>query len=156
MVLYGVFASASQYALEKNSVLNRRKTHSTRKTRHSNVRTAPLQEGSSACCSRTESSAKAYQRLISANQNSSSWQNINTRRCAIYAREQATPARERRENRHLFLRRVRIVGPFSPISLLQVCQGHCSSPVANETKSLLTQLSWLPQGAQGQGAHRRG
>ena len=73
------------------------------------------QDGSGAV--HEQSSAKAYQRLISANQNSSSWQNINTRRCAIYAREQATPARERRENRHLFLRRVRIVGPFSPISL---------------------------------------
>ena len=59
------------------------------------------QDGSGAV--HEQSSAKAYQRLISANQNSSSWQNINTRRCAIYAREQATPARERRENRHLFL-----------------------------------------------------
>ena len=35
------------------------------------------------------------------NQHSSSWQNINTRRCATYAREQATPARERRGNRHV-------------------------------------------------------
>eukprot|EP00964_Phaeocystis_antarctica_P092687 scaffold59657_cov67-Phaeocystis_antarctica.AAC.2 len=34
-----------------------------------------------------------YHRLVSANQNSSSWQNTNTRRCATYAREQATPAR---------------------------------------------------------------
>eukprot|EP00964_Phaeocystis_antarctica_P029465 scaffold16606_cov58-Phaeocystis_antarctica.AAC.1 len=52
------------------------------------------------------------------NQHSSSWQNIRTRRCAVCAREQATPDRERRENRRPALVRFR---PSQPER--QVCPG---------------------------------
>eukprot|EP00964_Phaeocystis_antarctica_P137986 scaffold102615_cov63-Phaeocystis_antarctica.AAC.2 len=76
---------------------------------------------------------------MSANQHSSSWQNINTREDVQYTQESGRNLLEREGRTDIYRCDRGIVGPFPPISLYcKFAQRlHCSSPKSSAGGSLI-------------------
>ena len=79
---------------------------------------------------------------MSANQHSSSWQNINTREDVQYTQESGRNLLEREGRTDIYRCDRWIVGPFSPISLYDKF-AHCSSPNSSAGGSLIVVRTWL-------------